>query len=186
MRGWRTVTCFQGLGKAQGWQQWEGEGEFSREMASAVGSLQSVSAVVSVAAAAAFFPVQWVAYYSLIRNCDGWQKRSMVIEEWLKRRLPCGNLKPCWRGGVFPLQSHNSLLCSLEHPCPFCGWIAVLPCFLWAVCRAPLLKTLYGSGHFGLDSKAEQKSCSLLNKIWDTGVGALFHHQPGKNFLKGH
>lgn len=26
-------------------------------------------------------------------------------------------------------------------------------------------KTLYGSGHFGLDSKAEQKRCSLLNKI---------------------
>lgn len=39
-------------------------------MASAVGSLQSVSAVASVAAAA-FSPVQWIAYYSLIRNCDG-------------------------------------------------------------------------------------------------------------------
>lgn len=59
----------QGLGTAEGCQQQKGAGELGREMVSAVLLLQPASAVVPVAAA--FWPVQWIAYYSLILDLNG-------------------------------------------------------------------------------------------------------------------
>jgi len=67
---YRQLSVFRGWGERRGdSSRKKGVGELSREIAYAVLSTRSAGAVVSVAAA--FSPVQWIMYYSLIQNLDG-------------------------------------------------------------------------------------------------------------------